>query len=130
LLFERQLDVHSYTPTTYRLGSPIGGLHDSRTTSGHDGKPKLGDLTCDLNGLLVLWGLLPESGGTKDGDARPDEMEGSKALDEFPSNLNGEVEFFPSGLTAFKELDFFAIWCHLCLPGGDDSTTRVMYQIG
>ena len=62
LLLEGQLDVHSDTPTTYGLGTPIGGLHDSRTTPGHDGKPKLGDLTCDLHGFSVLWGLFPESG--------------------------------------------------------------------
>ena len=56
-------------------------------------------------------------------------MQSPKALDEFPSDLYGEVELFPSRLTALEELNFFTIWCHLCLPGEEDGTTPAIYQL-
>jgi hypothetical protein len=78
---------------------------------------------------LILWGLLAESGRAEDGDARTHEMQSPKALDEFPSDFYGEVELFPSRLTALEELNFFTIWRHLYLPGEEDGTTPAIYQI-
>lgn len=114
-LFEGQFDVDTHTSSADIFRPAVGGFHDSRTAAGHDRESQLCEFPCDLSGEGVIGITLSQASRTEDSDARADEMELAKPLDELPGNLEREEQFAQPRLSSFQKLNLALVQLHSVL---------------
>src|SRR5690554_723842 len=77
-------------PTAHRfaadvLGPAVGGFHDARAATGHDGQPKFSNLGGRIAGELIIAMVFVKARGAKNSDAGADKMKFAKALQKLPT---------------------------------------------
>src|SRR5262245_10471480 len=103
ILFEWQLDVASDRAAADLFCAAVGCLHDTRAASGHYGESKPGDRCAHLQGQFVVGILRSDSGGTKDGDARTNEMKSAISAEKIAHDSQQRAELCDSRVRAFEE---------------------------
>ncbi len=123
LLLEGELDVAADGDTFGIAGTTVGGFHDARAATGHDGELSFGEGFAGVAGELVVLVVFVESGRAKHCDARADKMELAESADELAKDADGAEEFFAAEAWA-REQALFVARRRLLAPG------RALRRIG
>ena len=103
MLFHWQRDITSNGPSTYILGTAVGGFHNAGTAPGHDREAYLGNFSRKLTRHIVIWVVFFEACRAKHRHTGAGEMERSEAPDKFQHYFDRKLEFLPAGAWTFQE---------------------------
>jgi hypothetical protein len=105
-LFERQFDVAPDRQAARIVRAAIGGFHQARTAAGHHGKPHSAEPATHLARQFVVLVAFLEAGGAEHGDARSDEMQVTKSIQEVARGAQQEHRLAHAGVGPLKEQSF------------------------
>ena len=103
MLFHRQRDITSNGPSTYILGTAVGGFHNAGTASSHDRKTYLSNFRGELTRHIVIRMVFFEACRAKHRHTGAGEMERSEAPDKLQHYFDRKLEFLPAGAWTFQE---------------------------
>jgi hypothetical protein len=123
LLLHGEFDIAADGSSADVLCAAVGGFHDARSASGHDGEADFGKLSAHLTGKFVMRAGFVEARGAEDGHARPDEVQPAEAANELGHDADGAEELIAARARPFEEAAFVRV-------GGGLAPRRVGAGIG